>query len=53
MNNVYVVLGNQLFEPNLLINLGCEHVFMSEDFQLCRYEKAPQAQTLLIPNCNA
>ena len=39
MNNVYVVLGNQLFEPNLLINLGCEHVFMSEDFQLCRYEK--------------
>jgi deoxyribodipyrimidine photolyase-related protein len=39
MNNVYVVLGNQLFEPNLLINLGCEHVFMSEDFQLCRYER--------------
>ena len=39
MNNVFVALGNQLFEPNLLKNLGCEHVFISEDFQLCRYER--------------
>ena len=39
MNNVFVALGNQLFEPQLLIKLGCEHVFMSEDFELCRYEK--------------
>ena len=39
MNNVFVALGNQLFEPQLLIKLGCKHVFMSEDFELCRYEK--------------
>ena len=39
MNNVFVALGNQLFEPEILIKLGCEHVFMSEDFELCRYEK--------------
>ena len=39
MNNVFVVLGNQLFEPNLLKKLGCKNVFMAEDFQLCQYEK--------------
>ena len=39
MNNVFIALGNQLFEPETLKKMGCEHVFMSEDFQLCRYER--------------
>ena len=39
MNKVFVILGNQLFEPKILKNLGCTDVFMSEDFHLCTYEK--------------
>ena len=39
MNKVFVILGNQLFEPEILKNLGCSDVFMSEDFHLCTYEK--------------
>ena len=38
-NNTFVILGNQLFDPQLLKNKGCEQVFMAEDFGLCTYEK--------------
>ena len=38
-NNTFVILGNQLFDPHLLKNKGCEQVFMAEDFGLCTYEK--------------
>jgi len=37
--NTFVILGNQLFEPCILKSLGCEHVFMAEDYGLCTYEK--------------
>ena len=37
--NTFVILGNQLFDPHLLKEKGCEQVFMAEDFGLCTYEK--------------
>ena len=38
-DNFFVILGNQLFEPNILKEKGCQHVFMAEDFGLCTYQK--------------
>ena len=38
-DKTFVILGNQLFDPKLLKNKGCEKVFMAEDFGLCTYEK--------------
>ena len=35
----FVILGNQLFDPKILRDKGCEHVFMAEDFGLCTYQK--------------
>ena len=37
--NLFVVLGNQLFHPKELKKLGCNQVFMAEDYGLCTYEK--------------
>ena len=37
--NLFVILGNQLFHPKELKKLGCEEVFMAEDYGLCTYEK--------------
>ena len=39
MKNLFVILGNQLFETKILKDLGCSDVFMAEDFSLCTYEK--------------
>tara|TARA_B100000029_G_scaffold430690_1_gene441787 strand:- start:123 stop:563 length:441 start_codon:yes stop_codon:yes gene_type:complete len=39
MKNIFVILGNQLFEPSVLKSHGCNHVFMAEDHGLCTYEK--------------
>ena len=39
MKKFFVILGNQLFEPNLLKATGCERVFMAEDYGLCTYQK--------------
>ena len=36
---LFVILGNQLFDPELLKGLGCTDVFMAEDYALCTYEK--------------
>tara|TARA_Y100001970_G_scaffold294331_1_gene450785 strand:+ start:91538 stop:93049 length:1512 start_codon:yes stop_codon:yes gene_type:complete len=38
-NNFFVILGNQLFDPKILKSKGCGHVFMAEDFGLCKYVK--------------
>lgn len=38
-NKTFVILGNQLFKPSILKQLGCDHVFMAEDFGLCTYER--------------
>ncbi len=37
--NLFVVLGNQLFDPNILLSKNCTNVFMLEDFGLCTYQK--------------
>ena len=39
MKKIFIILGNQLFDPKNLIQLGCSDVFMSEDYGLCTYEK--------------
>ena len=39
MKNIFVILGNQLFDPGLLQELGASQVFMAEDSNLCTYEK--------------
>jgi len=39
MKSIFVILGNQLFDPKLLQDLNCSKVFMAEDFDLCSYEK--------------
>ena len=38
-NNLFIILGNQLFDPNLLKSKNCTEVFMAEDFGLCTYQK--------------
>ena len=38
-NRLFIILGNQLFEPSILKQAGCSRVFMAEDFGLCTYEK--------------
>ena len=38
-DNFFVILGNQLFDPKYLKNLGCKDVFMAEDLGLCTYVK--------------
>ena len=38
-DNLFLILGNQLFETKILKELGCTRVFMAEDFGLCTYEK--------------
>ena len=37
--NLFVILGNQLFEPKILKRLKCNDIFMAEDYQLCTYQK--------------
>ena len=37
--NIFIILGNQLFDPKLLRSKGCDEVFMSEDFGLCTFIK--------------
>ena len=37
VKNIFIILGNQLFDPKLLKSKGCEEVFMSEDFGLCTF----------------
>ena len=37
--NLFVIFGNQLFDPKFLKNHKCTDVFMSEDYDLCSYVK--------------
>ena len=39
MEKLFLILGNQLFHPKHLIELGCSDVLMLEDYGLCTYEK--------------
>ena len=38
-DNLFLILGNQLFDTEILKESGCTRVFMAEDFGLCTYEK--------------
>ena len=38
-NKLFLILGNQLFDPSILKEMECNRVFMAEDFGLCTYEK--------------
>ena len=39
-NKLFVILGNQLFNPNLYYdNIGSYDFYMSEDYGLCSYVK--------------
>jgi deoxyribodipyrimidine photolyase-related protein len=38
-NNLFVIFGNQLFDPEILKKYDCNSVYMAEDFGLCTYEK--------------
>ena len=35
--NLFLILGNQLFDPKVLLKNHCTHVFMAEDFGLCTH----------------
>ena len=37
--NIFVILGNQLFDPQYLKDNCCSDVFMAEDFGLYKYAK--------------
>ena len=39
VNNTFLLLGDQLFDPKILKHQGCKRVFMAEDYGLCTYEK--------------
>ena len=39
VNNTFLLLGDQLFDPKILKHKGCKRVFMAEDYGLCTYEK--------------
>ena len=36
---LFVILGNQLFDPSYLKKHGCTDVYMSEDLDLCTFQK--------------
>ena len=38
-DRLFIILGNQLFDPDILKESGCTRVFMAEDFGLCKYQK--------------
>ena len=37
-NKLFIILGNQLFDPIFLKKLKCTDVYIAEDFGLCTYE---------------
>ena len=50
--NIFIILGNQLFDPKLLKSKGCREVFMSEDFGLCTFVKHHKIKTIFIFDCD-
>ena len=48
MNKLFFILGNQLFNPEIIKNHGCNEIFMSEDFGLCTFQKHHKLKILLF-----
>ena len=46
--NLFLILGNQLFNPDKLLEKGCTDVYMSEDFGLCTYQKHHKLKLYLL-----
>ena len=46
--NCLVILGNQLFDPELLRSLDIDEIFMAEDYELCTYEKHHKSKIYLF-----
>ena len=44
----FVILGNQLFDPNILKKNKCNEVFMAEDYELCTYFKHHKLKLFLF-----
>ena len=44
----FIILGNQLFNPKILIKNNCNEVFMAEDHGLCTYFKHHKAKLYLF-----
>ena len=36
---IFIILGNQLFNPDLLKAQNCKEVYMAEDIGLCTFER--------------
>ena len=45
---LFIILGNQLFHPNYLSDYKDHIVFMSEDYELCTFEKHHKLKILLF-----
>ena len=45
---LFLVLGNQLFDPNYLRNYKDHQIYMAEDYGLCTYEKHHKQKILLF-----
>ena len=45
---LFIILGNQLFNPNYLKNFKNHTFYMSEDYGLCTYEKHHKLKILLF-----
>ena len=48
MARLFVILGNQLFSPEILKKHNCTDVFMAEDFELCTYQKHHKLKLFLF-----
>ena len=45
---LFIILGNQLFNPNYLKNFKDHIFYMAEDYELCTYEKHHKLKILLF-----
>ena len=45
---LFIILGNQLFNPQYLKNFKDHTFYMSEDYELCSYEKHHKLKILLF-----
>ena len=49
MKKIFIVLGNQLFNPSYFAKFRNDHLFfICEDFQLCTYQKHHKHKILLF-----
>ena len=47
-SKLFVILGNQLFDPKILKEKKCTEVFMAEDYELCTYFKHHKLKLFLF-----